>query len=121
MRRVWASVLIAVLGFTLMGTAAFAPSGERTLPPCCRSNGKHHCAMAQSDSSSSGAAFRVGRCPLFGSGQTMPPVSPAGVVKLTQTVFAIVISRPALRPQTDTLSRRCFDRSAQKRGPPFLS
>ena len=120
MRRVWATVLVAVFSFALIGPDALG-SAERKLPPCCRSNGKHHCASAKPQTGSSDPAFQVGRCPQFSGDHAMPPLPTAAIAKLSPAVFGVVLSHPTPRPQTEALGRFAFDRAGQKRGPPLLS
>jgi hypothetical protein len=121
MHRIWAILLVAVFAVTLIGPSVFASDGEQNLPPCCRHNGKHHCAMLQDHGPSSGPAFRMARCPLFGSVSTLPAPVTRGMPKLAPAIISIFFSHPAARPQTEALARISFDRSSQKRGPPFLS
>lgn len=121
MRRIWATLLVAVFGFTLIGPAMFLPTGEQKLPPCCRKNGKHHCAMAQSQESTSGPSFQAGRCAFFPNDQTLPPISPAGMPKVGQAIVATVLSDRTPRPRIEKLGSLPFDRTGQKRGPPSIS
>ena len=122
MRRIWAALLVVVFSFTLIGPDAFAGFTDQKLPPCCRRNGKHHCAMLETKRSSTGPAFQLGRCPLYNAGQTaMAPLHAAEVPRLSAGMFGAVLSRPTARPQTAALGRAAFDRSIRKRGPPSLS
>jgi len=121
MRRIWAALLVVVFSVSLLGPDAFASFADRKLPPCCRSNGKHHCAAAQTERGSSGPVFQSGKCPLFSVDQTMPPLPVAAIPKLSAGIVGTVLSHPALHPQTAALGRDVFDRSGQKRGPPSLS
>lgn len=121
MRRIWAALLVVVFGFTLLGPDAFAGLADRKLPPCCLSNGKHHCTLAKTEGGSSGPAFQPGRCPLYGGEQAMPPLPTAATPKLPAAIFEAVLSYPAAHPQTAALRRFSFDRSGQKRGPPSQS
>src|SRR5258708_9684282 len=115
MRRIWATLLVVVFSFVLTGPDAFAGRADRESPPCCRSNGKHHCVFAQTQEDSSGPAFQVGRCPLFSGGQTMPPLPTAAIVKLSPAFFRAVLSHPTPRPPTEALRPVAFDRSAPNR------
>lgn len=121
MRRTWAALLVAVFSFTLIAPVAFASSPDQKLPPCCRGNGKHHCASAQSQGRPSGPAVQTGRCSLFSGDQTVPPQPTAGAAQMLPGILAAVLSHPAARPQTASLRRIAFDRGGQKRGPPFLA
>jgi hypothetical protein len=121
-RRIWVAVIVALFSFTLISPAILSAPDDQKLPPCCRKNGKHHCAMAQVPVSSSDPAFQAGRCPLFNSIQTLPPLrTAAGLAKAPQPVFAALVTQRASRPQIEALARISFDRSSQKRGPPCLS
>jgi hypothetical protein len=120
MRGIWAALLVAVFGFALINLDAFAGRAEQKFPPCCRSNGKHHCALAQNQGGSSGPAFQVSRCPLYSGDQTMPSRPTAAIVKLSPAAFGAIFSHPTFRPETEALGRFAFDCSGQKRGPPFL-
>ena len=120
MRRIQATLLVVVFGFTLLGPDAFAGLADRKLP-CCRSNGKHHCTLAKTEGGSSGPAFQAGTCSLYGGEQAMPPLPTAATLKLPAGIFRAVLSHPAAHLQTAALRRFSFDRSGQKRGPPSLS
>ena len=120
MRRIWATLLVAMFGFTLIGPVVLSTGGDRELPPCCRKDGKHHCGASQGESAS-GPTFGVARCPLYGGEQTLPPMSAAGMLKVSQAIVAAAASHRIRRPQTESLIHISFDRSLQKRGPPLLS
>lgn len=120
-RRIWASLLLAAFGFTLIGPAVFAFTADSTLPACCRSHGKHHCALPQSLGSSSGPVAVAGRCPMFEVSQTFPPQPTPGRVDLSQAIFRTVVNHPPPRPQTKALRNIAFDHTGQRRGPPFLA
>jgi hypothetical protein len=120
MRRIWATLLVAVFGFAPIAPALFLPTGDQKLPPCCRKNGKHHCA-AQRQEGTSGASLQTGRCAFFVNEQALPPISATGVPKAGQAVVAAVLTDRTPRPQTEKLGGASFDRTGQKRGPPSLS
>jgi hypothetical protein len=120
MRRLWATLLVAVFSFAFIPPAMFVPAGDEKLPPCCRKDGKHHCAAAQSKGSSSGPSFQA-RCPLFSNGQTLPSIPRAEAPILGHAFTAGVTNSNTSRPQTEKLGAAPFDRSGQKRGPPSLS
>jgi hypothetical protein len=121
MRRILASLLVATFSFTLIDPAVFASTADRKLPACCRSDGKHHCALPQSLDTSSGPVAAPARCSMFEAVQTFPPQPTAARVSLAQAIFGDLVSHPAPRPQTKALSHLSFDHSGQKRGPPFLA
>jgi hypothetical protein len=120
MRRIWATLLVAVFCFALIGPAMFVPTGDQKLPPCCRKNGKHHCALAQRQESTSGLSFQAGRCAFFANNQTLPPIPTVGMPKVGQTILATVLSHRTPRPRTEKLGGIPFDRTGQKRGPPSI-
>ena len=120
-RRIWATLLVAVFSFALIGPATFVPTGDQKLPPCCRKTGKHHCALAQNHESTSGPSFQSGRCTFFPNEQTLPPIPTDGMVKVGQVILALVFSHPTPQPRTERLGGILFDRTGQKRGPPSIS
>jgi hypothetical protein len=120
MRRLWAAFLVAVFSFTLIGPAAFADGSERSLPACCRSNGKRHCSQSR-HSGDSGPAFDLGRCPSFSGDQIAPQLPSAGIAKASQTHAAAASALPFVPSASDPLTYRYFDHSGLKRGPPSLS
>ena len=117
MRRLWAAFMVAVFSFTLIGPAAFADGSERSLPACCRSNGKHHCSQSRHRGDSE-PAFDLGRCPAFGGDQIAPQLSSAGIAKAAQTHVAAASLSPFGPSASDPLTHRFFDHSGLKRGPP---
>lgn len=121
MRRIWAMLLVAVFSFVVIGPALLVPTGDQKLPPCCRKDGKHHCATAASQESTFGPSFQAARCALFVNNQTLPPVPTSGMPKVGQATLAAVVFQRTPRPQSVKLGRISFDRVAQKRGPPFVS
>src|SRR5689334_16987774 len=108
-------LLLTAFSFTLIGPAAFAPRGDRTLHACCRTNGKHHCTLATGHDNPQSPAFQTGRCPWFGVQQTMPPVRAEAVIRPSQAIFAAIVSHPTARPQVEAMGRLSWDRSSQKR------
>jgi hypothetical protein len=124
MRRTLATLLIAIFGFAPVSPALFASDADFNLPACCRSHGKHHCAVmaSRSASSSSDPAIQAGRCPLFPSNKAVVAQRITSALRTSQATFSEVVSHPASHPQTEALYRISYSRAAQKRGPPsFLS
>src|SRR5262249_824486 len=121
MRRIWATLLMAVFSFPLIGPDALSARADQKLPRCCRSNAKHHCTIALSQPASSRPALEAGRCSLFRADPAMPPLPPAAIVKLSPATFGAVASHATARPQNQPHARIASDRSCQKRGPPSLS
>jgi len=100
----------------LFGTSAM----DATLPACCRRTGKHHCMIFMAWSQN--RSFRTIRekCPYS--------IAPPAVLVLRSftpstaaSVFAGVTRHPACAPQVEAQLRVSFDRTRQKRGPPFRS
>jgi len=119
MRRVLVTLLIAIFGFVPSGFALFASDSDSNLPLCCRGHGKHHCAMmANRSASSSDAALRADRCPLFPRASALVAHRTTGVPRASQAYFSEFVSRPAANPQRKTLYRISYNRADQKRGPP---
>lgn len=128
MRRFTVILMLAMLSGTLaipLLYAAFSDP-ESELPPCCRSRGKHHCAMMDQylRMMSSGAPTFTAppnHCPLYPRGRTQSwaPFSPA-LLSVRGAAHAALRSHPAC--QTQTLARYwvSYDRSRLKRGPPAL-
>ena len=121
----WVRTLSAILLTIVMGLPMAAPlfaSGEKSLPACCRRDGKHRCmgkSMLQMD---------VGTSPAISSAQTMCPHFPKVLavnshsqlgLYTSTAVFAGIVSHPALSPQTQSNYRVSLLRSHQKRGPPL--
>ncbi len=120
MRRLWAAILVAMFSFTLIGPAGFADGSERTLPACCRSNGKHHCSLSR-HREDSGPALSLGHCPAFGGDQIAPQLPSAGIAKGSETSVPAQSLLGFAPPTTNRLVHRHFDYSGLKRGPPSLS
>jgi hypothetical protein len=122
MRRISATFLLAVLGFTAAIPLVFADP-ESSCPVCCRRDGKHHCAMmaAQQDSSA-GPALRAVRatCPYFPSSGPVPVYSGGAEPEASPAIFASLISHPAVQAQSEARYRISLTRTHQKRGPPIL-
>jgi hypothetical protein len=122
MRRVWASLLVAVFSFSLTIPLL---SDDASLAACCRRNGQHHCAMmamhpssAPSDTPKALAA----RCPNFQKVGLVSAASRLWTPDASRAFFAAVVSHPAVHPQIEARQRVSLARSCQKRGPPvFLS
>jgi len=94
---------------------------ESNLPACCRTNGKHRCAMLAASLAFSGASLIASPtvCPVFPksvSSNTMSRFAPAPA----QVFYAAIEGHPTSPAQTLALRRIADSRSRQKRGPPHL-
>jgi hypothetical protein len=106
----------------LEATAPGLSSGvESKLPACCRSDGKHQCAMQRAVASApwqSPVLSARSACPLFPkralSNHSFGKLTPAP----ERLFYAAILSHPAVQSQTAALFRIAYDRSRQKRGPP---
>lgn len=124
MRQLWAAILLAVFSAPLI-TPLVAAQPESKLPPCCRRDGKHRCAMMaakQALPESGTAAVRSGgmKCPLYPTGKSIPAplavyVPPFLFVSLHDTSEAAVAA-----PVSVACHKRFESLSASKRGPPAL-
>ena len=122
MRRLSASVLLALFSFTLIGGAVLADSGSQ-LPECCRRDGKHHCSTPRmATAPASGPAVQSERviCPSFPAGLTVQAQGYA--VHFSGARADILLAAKSAVRATRTASRPsgAFFRSCQKRGPPAL-
>ena len=104
---------------------AFSADSESNLPPCCRRNGKHHCAMMdtmreQSDASGPAVGALQKRCASFPVVVPGQNYSKTFLYKDEETSFALIFSQPAGPVQSEARFRLSFSRASQKRGPPTL-
>ena len=123
MRRAIALLLLTVISFPLIG--AVLPSDPASnLPPCCRRNGKHHCAMqnAMNRLAVPGApaiAAVQPKCPLF---PKAGPVTPAGygVLLPCNAIRSGRLPRSgaAVRKADASFARIDATGPVRKRGPP---
>jgi len=121
MRRILASLLVALFSFSLIAPAVFASDADSKLPACCRRDGKHHCTvMAGRLEKPSGPAAGTGRCESFPGAAAVPANQIAGLTGISQGVFTGFLSQPASISRTELLSRMSYSLAGQKRGPPAL-
>ncbi len=124
MRRALASFLLALFSLPLIAPLALA-SSDGTLPACCRRDGKHRCSMsegASADSSMPGeVSFNaVAKCCTYPKATAATTDSNIDAPVNSATIFAAIVSHPAVHAQTEARHRISFARSSQKRGPPAL-
>ena len=112
--RTVAVVIAVLLQAQAIGPALFS-AGDSSLPPCCRRNGKHHCAM---DAAANGPVFRAPACPVF------PRVSPPVTVAFHRILTGrssqhgrVRIERLTL-PAAEALHGIAFLEIRSERGPP---
>jgi hypothetical protein len=113
-------LMLSVIGFLPIAPALPSLASSPILPACCRSQGKHKCAMHSGDRPS--LYSPCDQRPL------LPPSTPtvanpwAFLTKTSQLFLAPIVVWPVTRAQIEALFRISFERSRQKRGPPsFLS
>lgn len=120
MHRLSAVLLIALSGYSLAGPAVLAADDESSLPACCRRAGKHHCAMTGGASeSSAGPVLRSARCPLFPSAK-VPANRIVTFAGSRPAMLWVLIGQPADHAEVRSISRICYHRPGEKRGPPHL-
>ena len=119
MRRVAAFILLAVFSFPLVAPA-FAVNADSRLPPCCRRDGKHRCAMLSMDVETQGPAVQAIRvkCPYYPATTVSPAEGDVAILKNSQTIFASVPADPASPAPMEAQYRIDLCRSRQNRGPP---
>lgn len=123
-RRLWAALLLLVFSVPLI-TPLLARQPERKLPPCCRRDGKHGCAMmaramgyGEALPGTAGMRGTKAPCPRYPSGKTVP----AGVAGLALPVLRVmpgeaVLAAAVAEPGVATLSDRDLA-ATPTRGPP---
>jgi hypothetical protein len=122
MHRCNAAILTAALALSvLLPFLSLLANLESNLPPCCRRNGSHRCAMRMMPGPiDEGTAFRTAasRCPF------QKALTPACRLTLfpanSAMVYAAILSHPAVHLQTVVTGLIAKNRSHLKRGPPFL-
>src|SRR5215472_11737568 len=107
MRRIWASLLLAISALSLIGSAVSAVEAESKLPACCRRNGHHHCAIRDRQTSDGGIRLQAGRCSLFPTRDGMPArgeslVAPSGTAMVVAAMP--LLQRFARGPRRCTVS-----------------
>ena len=122
MRRPSAILLLLLFSLPLIWPAVLPTGSERTLPACCRGNGKHRCAMLRTPAGPvSGPTFQASRCGAFPSVAGFPTMPEGTPGIAAQRTFGIVRVQAAARPKTEALLRFGYSRCTRERGPPCLS
>ncbi len=119
--RLLGAFLVCVFSFLLI-VPALPGSQESQLPACCRTNGKHKCAMDLLHSTDSGANAIQATCPY--SGHLAMATASAGnsfVPGASAAFYGSLVSHPTQHAQIEARGRVSFSRTRQKRGPPSQS
>jgi hypothetical protein len=121
MRRILAIALLIAFGFPLVAPVYAATADpEASLPPCCRSHGKHHCAMMHMMllAALSHPAFQAPPCPFYPSTATMPRIAAASLAAALPP--SVQIRRDPAPPATSPRRSACISITCAnpKRGPP---
>ena len=128
LRRLLSILLFWATLFPMVAPAlSVGAMGQSTLPACCRRGGKHHCMMSPEARAlmmrELSGAIRVGTPP------EQCPYRQHSLVAAHLRVFtpgaaaahaAFLLREPSVAARAECLWRIAFDRSRQKRGPPFL-
>jgi hypothetical protein len=122
MRRVLASLLLAILSFPLIAQILLANTAS-DLPSCCRRDGKHHCHMEDmggSEHTPDGPALKATqpKCPLFPKTQVVPVYSKTMLITRALRVGTPHLVNLTIARADDHGPRIAFRDSVRKRGPP---
>jgi hypothetical protein len=121
MRRVLAiTLLLAFASPLVVPLCAATADPEASLPACCRSHGKHHCAMMHRMlAPSSGPAFTTPPCPLYPTAINLPALATAMLTAVRP--LSVVSMRTPAPPNPSPRRAFVFSPSANlNRGPPAL-
>ena len=117
--RIMAMALLLLSSVDLAAPFLMADA-QSALPPCCRRDGKHHCAMMDMIDGDGSPTFASSRCPLYSRHGILANFQAAASPPQVAPVVSLVFTRPAGRAQTEILYRISYARSRQERGPPVL-
>jgi len=126
MRRVWATLVLVLFSFSLIGPLVSA-NVQSGVPACCRRAGKHHCAMAgdasASHADSQGAALRASRdqCPFYLMGRAIAPETRSAPVVSAFLLFVFLVASGPVWQGREAADHHRFNFSLPQRGPPVLS
>jgi hypothetical protein len=119
-RRLLAILLLSSIHF-LWIAPAFSATSDAQLPACCRSTGKHKCALTPALARLAAGPQVSGmsaKCPCTRPSSTASVYSQSSLLNPGR-MAAYCAAQPILLPASaGVVVRACFSRSSQKRGPP---
>ena len=120
MRRLLAGVMLCVTGLLPVALLFSNGSDAYQVPLCCRTSGKHRCAMTHPHQESTPGIRSICGDWQLSLPATSTAVSPVVILPPSAHLFfAAIVSHPAVQAQTESQFRVSFERSGQKRGPPL--
>jgi hypothetical protein len=114
------AVALLVLLFSDAASTLLSAGTDTVLPPCCRRDGKHQCALQISSGQGSSTGMAASRCPSFAK-QTTPAKMSHPAPPSLHSYITPLFSHPAAKAQTEARRRMSDSRCRQKRGPPVLA
>ena len=122
MQRTLASLLLALVSFSLIGPLLVADTASN-LPACCRRDGKHHCAMLdmidRQDSPADPAMKAVQtKCTLFPRAVVVPAYSKIVILSAPPRVGPPTFLSSAAQVPSENRPSIFSGASVNKRGPP---
>lgn len=120
-RRLSAILLLVIFGCSPICPALAASNPDSRLPPCCRRNGRHHCATMTSAEAAPGPGLQGPRCPSFPAAKIVPGSRVVHPAPTAATVLNVPVRVPAVRTQIKSRYRSSSSRVRPTRGPPALN
>jgi hypothetical protein len=120
MRRFLAIALLIAFGSPLVAPLFAATADpEASLPACCRSHGKHHCAMIHMMiASSGGPALHAPPCANYPGALTLPRLAAGSLIVAPQFSIEIRRDRATLSAVERNPARTFVPSANLNRGPP---
>ena len=115
------AVALLLLSSADLAAPFLMPDAQSALPPCCRRDGKHHCAMMDMIDGDGSPQFAPSRCPLYSRHGVVANIEAAAAPAEIAQVAGLVFTGPERTAQTEIRYRISYARSRQERGPPVLS
>jgi hypothetical protein len=124
MRRASAISLLGVFGL-LLAIPSLPRDSEAQLPPCCRGNGKHHCAASRLASgldvlTTPAFSASAERCPFYPTAGCVPLHPQAWLPATLPMLAGLFAARPAQEPRSEAFRPASSARTSQTRGPPCI-